>query len=79
MTNAQRIRALAIAREENIGHTPLRWEWPINNCFDTGLPWPPREPKHPNAAKCNFTPTGPSRRTLTRRAARGKRTKPAYL
>jgi len=68
MTNAQRIAALAIARESNTGHAPLRWDWPTCNCFYTGLPAPKRQ--HPNAVKCNFTPMGPSKHTVARRAAR---------
>ena len=54
MTNAQRVKALAIGRETKTGHAPLRWVWPKNNCFFTGIPLPER--KHPNAHKCNFTP-----------------------
>ena len=53
MSNQQRLAALAIARATDTGHTPLRWLWPVNNCFDT------RQPvveQHTNAVKCNYTP-----------------------
>ena len=54
MTNQQRARALAIARANGGGHAPLRWVWPVNNCFFTGILLPTRQ--HPNAHKCNWTP-----------------------
>lgn len=65
MTNAQRVRALAIARENGGGHAPCRWAWPNErNCWRTSQSgkWSP--------PKTKFTATGPSKRTIAKRAAR---------
>ena len=61
MTNAQRVAALAIAREDDIGHTPLRWIWPNErNC------WPTKSThRGPSQAY-----SGPSKRTVAKRASR---------
>lgn len=53
MSNQQRLAALAIARATGTGHAPLRWLWPVNNCFDTRQPVVER---HANAVECNYTP-----------------------
>ena len=69
MSNQQRLAALAIARETRTGHAPLRWLWPVNNCFDTRQPVVKR---HANAHKCNFTqlPGKANKRHLRRQRAR---------
>jgi len=68
MSNQQRLAALAIARADGTGHAPLRWVWPVNNCFDTRLPV---VKQHANAVKCNFTqlPGKANKRHLHRQRA----------
>jgi len=61
MTNAQRVRALAIARENGGGHAPCRWAWPNErNC------WNGKSARRgPGQAY-----SGPSKRTVAKRASR---------
>lgn len=55
-------------------HRAWNWQWPVRgNCWATG-----RKPKK-GVPSSKFTPTGPGKRTLAKRAARGKSTKPAYM
>jgi len=61
MTNAQRIRALAIARANGGGHAPLRWCWPDKrNCWSGKS-----TTRGPGQAY-----SGPSKRTVAKRAAK---------
>ena len=68
MTNAQRVRAVAIGKSLKIGHVPLRWLWP-----DSKGRWDTRLPVIKclsNAHMCNFTQLPGSANGRNKRRAR---------